>query len=157
MEKSFESEEASRENEKEEKETLSNKEKFEIILKLFGTDKARDIFIENCKKYADARIASARNAYVQNHGENYISLRDRYSPPKRAHYHNEIMYTLNNLSLQKLDPIQEMVLKEMRSSSETAWYIIEDWLLSQKDKKTDEENDNKEPDTWLYPSRRIEE
>ena len=116
-------------------EKLQNKDKFEIILKLFGSTPARDSFIEVCKKYAALRKVSLPDG----NGENYEHGGRKYSPPQRANLHNQIMDTLQRLSLQKLAPTQEKVLFEM-ASREMAGQIIKDWVLAQSDEGEDDED-----------------
>jgi hypothetical protein len=114
---------------------LSGKEKFDIVLKLFGTEKARDSFIELCKEYASLRIANSADAA----GENYMPRQKRtYSPPRRANLHNRIMETLKALSLQRLDPLPEKVLFEM-ASRETAGKIVKEWELANEHEDDEED------------------
>lgn len=118
---------------KEGMEALSNKEKFEVVLKLFGSPSARDSFIETCKRYIEEKGTSLPDAYASNDAENYRPMKARYSPPKQSLLHNRIMETLQHLSMQKLPPLQEKVLNEM-GSREVAGQIIKDWVLAQGEK-----------------------
>lgn len=114
---------------------LSGKEKFDIVLKLFGTQKARDTFVGICEEYAALRIANSAEIA----GENYEPRQRRtYSPPRRANLHNRIMETLKQLSLQKLDPLSEKVLFEM-ASRETAGKIIKEWELANEHEEDEED------------------
>ncbi len=116
-------------------ESLSPSEKFKIVLKLFGSAKARDAFMETCKEYANLRNANSNDVL----GENYEPrARRSYSPPRRANLHNRIMETLKQLSLQKLNPLSEKVLFEM-ASRETAGKIIKEWALASEDKEDEED------------------
>lgn len=126
------------ENIPESAERLTGKEKFEIILKLFGTNTARAAFIEVCKKYVALRLTSL----ADDHGENYVPRGGRvYSPPQRAKIHNQIMDTLQHLALQKLAPLQEKVLREM-ASREAAGQIIKDWVSANDHPEEEEEGES---------------
>ena len=77
-------------------EALSGKEKFEVVLKLFGSEAAKNAFLETCREYVQERKVSSDDG----HGENYVPRSRRtYSPPQRANLHNRIMETLKRLSL----------------------------------------------------------
>ena len=134
-------------------ESLSPNEKFEIVLKLFGSAKAKDVFIETCKEYADLRNAAPADAL----GENYEPRQKRtYSPPRRANIHNRIMETLKQLSLQRLDPLSQKVLFEM-ASRETAGKIIKEWSLTsnhEEDETVRKRNDMSGPTYLSFPRKR---
>lgn len=116
-------------------ENLTNIQKFEKVLKLFGSASARNNFLEACRKYAALRM----KAQLDTHGEDYQPItRKTYSPPRRANLHNQIMETLKNLSLQRLDPLSERILREM-ASRETAGQIIKDWVLAEETNQEEDE------------------
>ena len=105
---------------------LSGKEKFELILNLFGTETARRTFIENCRNYVAERrksSGSGRNEYTD-------TKRD-YSPPQRAKFHNAIMETLKKLATQskKIDPVTRKVLFEA-ASREAMAAIAQEWVAA---------------------------
>ncbi len=113
-------------------ETLSGKEKFEIVLKLFGTGNAQDSFLEVCRKYVALRVALPADAEHYHAGS-----RRTYSPPQRAILHNQIMDTLKRLSLQKLSPLSEKVLYEM-ADREVAGDIIKEWVLAHENEEDED-------------------
>jgi hypothetical protein len=103
-------------------ESLSDGEKFQIVLGLFGTPAAREKFIDLCKNYLEARneqIVASDGEESYRKGKKGIS----YSPPHRAKFHNAIMETLHKLALQKLKPIQEQVLFPMHDREVAAGII----------------------------------
>lgn len=120
-------------------ETLSGKEKFDVVLNLFGSEAAKNAFLEACKKYVTERKTSSNIG----HDEIYVPrTRRTYSPPKRAALHNQIMETLKRLSLQKLDPLSEKVLFEM-ADREIAGGIIEDWVRANEGEEDEDEIERK--------------
>jgi len=119
-------------------EELSGKEKFEVILKLFGSETARHAFIETCKQYVALRTFSSESALEEGQGDE----RDKYTlSPKRAILHNRIMETLKHLSLGRLDPLSEKVLHEM-ASREITKQIVKEWVLAHEN-AVDEDEDIK--------------
>lgn len=110
-------------------EKISPRKKFEIILGLFGSDKARENFIALCKEYDQERseqVVLSGDAENYKHGDKKIP----YSPPKRAHLHNKVMETIAKLATQskKLTPLQEAVLRDLHSR-ENAAQAIHKYLL----------------------------
>ena len=117
---------------------LSGKEKFDIILGLFGTEQARENFISLCQEYYKARMEQAPPI---EDAENYRSQRKvGYSPPRRAYVHNIIMETLTRLATESknLTPVQESVLRDFHSRDNVA-QAIKEYVFAGEDK--DEEDD----------------
>jgi hypothetical protein len=103
-------------------ESLSDGEKFQIVLGLFGTPAARENFIDLCKNYLEAQneqMVASNSEESYRKGKNSVS----YSSPHRAKFHNKIMATLHGLALQKLKPIQEKVLFPMHDREVAAGII----------------------------------
>lgn len=96
----------------------------EAVLALFGTDTARDVFVQKCREYIEARDKAIRESYSPD-----ASVRRRAitSSPKQAVLHNAIMDTLTRLASQALSisPIQGEVLREMHNREVTAKIIRE--------------------------------
>jgi hypothetical protein len=93
-----------------------------VVLDLFGTQAAREKFIDLCKDYLEARN---EQIVASDGGESYRKGKKEvpYSPPHRAKFHNAIMETLHKLALQKLTPLQEKVLFPMHDREVTAGII----------------------------------
>jgi hypothetical protein len=117
---------------------LSGKEKFERLLKLFGTQTARDGFVETCRKYIGERRLSSGSGRSEYAGE-----RKGYSSPQRANLHNAIMGTLKRLATQtrRIDPVTEKVLYEV-AERDTMASITEEWV-SANEYGEDEDEDQK--------------
>jgi hypothetical protein len=101
-------------------EKLSLKEKFAVLLSVFGTEQARRNFIALCREYNTERVAQVVS---QDDGENYRAKKSIvYSPPQRANLHNRIMETIGKLSVQskKITPRQEAVLRDFHSREKVA-------------------------------------
>ncbi len=136
-------------------EKLSGREKFEIILGLFGTDTAREAFIETCKQY----VSSRRDSVLRPDAENYqAGHRPAYSPPRRANLHNSIMETLTSIATQSksLSPLQTKVLREMYDRNITA-EIVKEYIasISNNDEGDEDEKQKKrsgQSDTAYYHS-----
>jgi hypothetical protein len=126
---------------------LSDKEKFEHILSLFGTKVARDNFIDTCKKY----IAERRTSSGSGRSE-YSETGHIYSPPKRADLHNAIMDTLKRLVAQtkKIDPVTEKVLREV-ASREAMALITQEWV-SAEEYGEDEDEDHRARKGTSWPT-----
>ncbi|KKW02564.1 MAG: hypothetical protein A3J04_01270 [Candidatus Ryanbacteria bacterium RIFCSPLOWO2_02_FULL_47_14] len=124
-----------------ESEELNKKDKLDAILSLFGSDAARDAFINTCKEYVAARKISLPGP----DGENYSDRPKRYSPPQRAHLHNSIMDTLSRLAIQSKDlsPIQRDIFREMHDRN-NAGEIIRAYVVAQEGKEDDEDIDEKQ-------------
>ena len=135
---------------------LNGKEKLEAILALFGTDAARESFIENCRQYIEARTRAVHESYAP-----VSSIRHRVivSSPKQATIHNKIMDTLTRLAAQAehISSLQRDVLREMHDRDVTA-KIIREYVASkgaaQKDDEEEEEGGRKKgmSDTAYYHS-----
>jgi hypothetical protein len=108
----------------ERKEQLGGKEKLEVILALFGTDSAREAFVETCRKYIEARDRAVRESYAPVES---VRRRAVMSSPKQAVLHNKIMDALTRLASQSLNisPLQSEVLREMHNRDTTAQIIRE--------------------------------
>lgn len=122
---------------------LSNQDKFEIVLKLFGSESAKNIFLGLCREYNDLRrtqkaheIAGDQEHYRKNKAYDQ-------SPPQRANIHNQIMDTLKRLSLQKLTDTQRSILFEL-ASREFTTRVIHDYL---------EEENHDEDDEYRNPTK----
>jgi aromatic ring-opening dioxygenase LigB subunit len=129
-------------------ESLSRNEKFEIILRLFGTASARDNFIDLCENYLRERGTSVSHEDAETYRP---KVSHTYSPPRRANYHNRIMTTLRNLSLQRLAPLQEKVLREM-AEREAAALIIKAGMLAREDADFEDEDDSPARGKNINPS-----
>ncbi|HVY67845.1 MAG TPA: hypothetical protein VHA30_03050 [Patescibacteria group bacterium] len=103
-------------------ELMTGTEKFEQILKMFGTDESKKAFLDVCSQYLEER----RKHIINQYSENYTAARNpaRYSPPRRAEYHNKIMKTLQHLALApRMSTVQRDILKEMSNRDFTAEII----------------------------------
>ena len=112
-------------------EEFSLKAKFEILLGLFGSEKARQNFISLCKEYHKERI---RQIILQDEGENYKPKNTiTYSPPKRADLHNKIMEIIGKLAIQlkNTTPLQEATLRDL-SSRENVAEAIREFILAEQ-------------------------
>ena len=105
-------------------EKLGGKEKLEEILKLFGTDQARENFIKTCRDYIEARNRAIRESYAEAPS---IRRHAVTSGPKQAVIHNKIMDTLTRLASQSLEisPVQREILTEMHNRDVTAQVVRE--------------------------------
>jgi hypothetical protein len=105
-------------------EQLDGKEKLEAILGLFGTDSARESFIENCEEYIKARNKAARESYSL---DSSVRSRSVTSGPVQAIIHNKIMGTLIRLATQSqnISPLQREILREMHDRDVTAKIVGE--------------------------------
>ena len=117
---------------------FSGKEKFERLLGLFGTQTARDGFIETCRKYIGERRLSSGSGRSEYPGE-----KKKYTSPQRAKLHNAIMDTLKRLATQtrKIDPVTEKILYEV-AERDTMAAIAEEWV-SANEYGEDEDEDQK--------------
>jgi hypothetical protein len=117
---------------------LSGREKFERLLSLFGTETARDRFIETCRNYVAERRKDSGSGRTE-----YLGAKQKYSPPKRANFHNAIMDTLKRLATQtkKIDPVTEKILREVASREDMA-AIAMDWVAA-NEYGEDEDEDQK--------------
>lgn len=108
---------------------LTGADKFRIVLKMFGTEQARQNFIKKCQEYYAIRTKTQARANVENYRK---GPKVDYSPPKRAEVHNAIMDTIKRLAnAKKWGPLQEKVLNEM-SDREVVAQIIHDYLSHEK-------------------------
>lgn len=117
-------------------EELQKKDKLKVILDLFGSDAARDAFLDTCKGYVAACKVSLPGA----DSENYSSRQQKYYPPQRAHLHNSIMDTLSRLAVQskELSPLQQEILREMHDRN-TAGEIIRAYVLALENAEDEDE------------------
>ncbi len=125
---------------------ISPREKFDILLKMFGTDKARENFISMCKEYSSQRVGQEVS---YGDAENYRHNRKiSYSPPKRAALHNSIMDIIAKIAVQtkSLSPAQQLVLKDFQSRESVA-EAIRAYLLAGKKIIDDEEEEAKKSPT----------
>lgn len=129
-----------------ENKAISNHDKFEIILKLFGNQKSRESFLDICKKYNDIRKSQRASEILGESASSSSHSRRDTSPPKRSMYHNQIMDTLKRLSLQKLNDQQKSIIYEMASRDTTA-RIIHDYLMEEEDADDDDEFNNPRDDS----------
>lgn len=129
------------ENPENKSEQQSGKQKLEQILQPFGTDAAREAFIENCKNYIEARTRAVHESYSPDAA---IRRRAITSGPKQAVIHNTIMDTLTRLAAQSLNisPIQQEILREMHNRDVTADYIKE--YVASVDKTIPNEDEEEE-------------
>lgn len=133
-------ERAPRNESEQNEESFSRKEKFEMLLGLFGTDEARERFLSICKDYYGSRkeelppTVDAENYRAQNN--------KRYSPPRRAELHNLIMETLTMLATQSknLTPLQKSVLNEFHSREEIAG-AVKEYVLAEEKREEDDEDE----------------
>ncbi len=126
------------ENPQDSYEQLSGKEKFEQILALFGTDAAREAFVETCRKYIEARQRAVRESYAP---EPSVRHRAVMSSPKQAVIHNKVMDTLTRLANQapNVSPLQRKILIEMHNRDTTAEIIREYVSAVHRAKKEDDD------------------
>jgi hypothetical protein len=124
-------------------EQLNGKEKLEAILALFGTDLARESFVETCEKYIEARDRAVRESYAPVES---VRRRAITSSPKQAVFHNKIMDTLTRLASQApvISPLQSEVLREMADRDVTARIIREYVASPGTAHEEDEDNDENE-------------
>lgn len=125
-------------------EHMGKKEKLEAILPLFGTDEARETFIQNCKDYIEARNKAVRESYAPEVSVRRIAT---FSSPKQATIHNWIMGALTRLASQSLaiSPIQAEILREMHDRDVTADILKEYVAAAGLVRENEEENQkNKE-------------
>jgi len=122
-------------------EQLSGKEKFEQILALFGTDTARENFVETCRNYIDTRQRAVRESYAP---QESVRRRAISSSPKQAVIHNKIMDTITRLANQaeNVSPLQRKILIEMHDRDTTAEIIREYVNEVHRVKKLDEDEEN---------------
>ncbi len=122
---------------KNEQRELSGVEKFEEILKLFGTETAREAFVATCKEYISTRrIENSRD------GENYSRGSTKYSHPKRADLHNTIMDILARLGAQSknISAQQETILREIHNRDDAA-EIIKAYIVTTEHQKDEDEDE----------------
>ena len=115
---------------------LSDIEKFGEVLKLFGTDQAREGFLATCKEYISTRrIENTKD------GENY-SRDIKYSHPKRADLHNTIMDILSRLATQSknISPQQETILRKMHNRDDAA-EIIRAYVVATEHQEDEDEDE----------------
>ncbi len=121
-------------------EKFSPKEKFEVLLSLFGSEKARKNFISLCKEYHMERVT---RVILQDQNENFIPKdKATYSPPKRADLHNRIMEIIGKLAVQSknITPLQEAVLRDFHSR-ECVAKAIRDFILTEQGIQRDGEEE----------------
>ena len=130
------------ENTGKESEELLPHEKFDILLGLFGTNKAREKFLEICKNYLSARITTDIQINTSN-SENYSTKKIPYSPPGRALLHNIIMDTISKLAVETRDPteVQSQVLRDFYSREEIAKAIKSYFAHEIKQENIDDEDE----------------
>lgn len=125
----------------------TNYEKMRVVLGLFGSEKARENFLNLCREYNEIRNKHKARAMLVD-GENY-SRGKSDSSGQRATIHNAIMTTLGKLSMQKLQPDQQAVLNEMASRDFTAQvihdYLAEDAVIHQEYVDSGEDDEYKKP------------
>lgn len=121
-------------------EQLSRKEKMEVVLALFGTDSARETFIQLCRDYIEARDKAVRESYSPD-----VSVRRRAitSSPKQAIIHNRIMDTLTRLASQStnISPLQSEILRQMHDRDVTA-QIIREYVMQKEASRSDDEDED---------------
>lgn len=125
---------------------------FEALLGIFGNEKARDSFIDLCKKYWEARLISGISL---GDSENYRPVRKvEYSPPGRADIHNEIMEIISRLATQakNLNPEQTEALRVFVNREEVAQSIRE-YIADEKEKDNEYYADEDQPDSKIDPRR----
>ncbi|MBU0998994.1 hypothetical protein KKG24_01650 [Patescibacteria group bacterium] len=117
-------------------EEFSLKAKFEILLGLFGSEKARQNFISLCNEYNVERV---KRIILQDQNETFIP-KDKvaYSPPKRADLHNKIMEIISKLAVQskKITLLQEAVLRDFHSREYVA-EAIKEFISTEKETTRD--------------------
>jgi hypothetical protein len=134
-------------------ESLSRKKKFEVLLSIFGTDSAREQFLELCRKYHTAR-GNSRHPSPLSDSENYIShAQPVYTTPQRAETHNEIMRTIGALGVQakNLAPLQQEVLLEFASREEVAM-AIKEYVLAEQHREEDDEDEERKKTQNMSPT-----
>lgn len=121
-------------------EQLSGKEKFEQILALFGTDTARENFVETCRLYIEARQRAVRESYAP---QESVRRRAISSSPKQAVIHNKVMDTITRLANQaeNVSPLQRKILIEMHDRDVTAEIIREYVSTVHRVKEIDEDEE----------------
>ena len=126
------------------KKELPPYEKFNILLGLFGTDKARENFLETCKKYLSARIAHETQINTSE-AENYRPKKITYSPPQRASLHNAIMDTISRLATETKNPSPEQsaVLSDFYSREDIAKSIKSYFAHESSQEYLDDEDEPK--------------
>ncbi len=121
-------------------EKLSGKQKFDILLGLFGSAEARDRFVSICKEYY---IARTKQTVQGNDGENHKPKKGVvYSPPKRAALHNKIMDTIGRIATESknLNELQLSVLRNFASRENVA-QAIKGYILAENTLEEDEDED----------------
>lgn len=137
-------------------EKLGGKEKFEEILKLFGTDQARENFVKTCIDYIEANNKAAHESYAEAPS---VRRRAVTSGPKQAIIHNKIMDALTRLASQapEISPVQREVLREMYNRDVTA-KIIRQYMETvgmvsiEENEEENEKKRQKMSDTAYYHS-----
>ena len=129
--------------EKVKKELLPH-EKFNILLGLFGTDRARKSFLETCKNYLSARIMHETQAKMSD-AENYRTKKITYSPPERANIHNAIMDTISRLATETKNPTPEQsaILRDFYSREDIATAIKSYFTHESKTEYIKDEDEDK--------------
>lgn len=116
------------------------REKFEILLSLFGNKQARENFISLCKEYHREKI---QQTILPEDAENHrLKKKIIYSPPRRAHLHNAIMDTIARLATQSrnLTSSQESVLRDLHSRENVA-EAIRAYILSENGVNEEDDED----------------
>ena len=110
-------------------EKLNGREKLKAILALFGTDAAREKFLEKCREYIEARTRAIHESYAPDAAVRHRAVA---SGPKQAAIHNQIMETLTRLAAQaeNVSPLQRGILIEMYNRDVTA-QIIKEYVSSE--------------------------
>lgn len=130
-----------------EKKELSYVEKFDVLLGFFGSEKARNAFLEKCKMYLLARAAHEAQVNLGD-SENYRKVKNvSYSVPQRAETHNAIMDTIKALAteIKTFTETQEEVIRFFSNREEVA-KAIKEYFKDQKERDKEYYNDEDEPD-----------
>jgi len=93
---------------------LSPREKFEVLLGMFGTEKAKEKFLKLCREYFIYKVAPVN----ENDSENYkADKKPKYSNPllSRAHDHLKDVFTRLALEYKNPSAVHEQVLREFQS------------------------------------------
>lgn len=129
---------------------MSGREKFEILLGIFGTDKARDNFLSVCREY----LASRKSSVKVEDAENYSpESKVRYSSPRRAELHNYIMETMTLLATEAKDltPEEEEALKDLHSREAMA-QAIKEYVLAEEHREDDDEDEVAKKQSGMSPT-----
>lgn len=136
-------------------ERFSPEGKLDVILGLFGSEKARQNFISLCEEYNMERTRS-RILPDDAEGSGLKKAKISYSPPKRAHLHNMIMEIIGKLAIQfeNPTPLQKKVLGELHSRENVAEairaYIINERGAGQEDGEREIRENTKSPTAYFH-------